>query len=1214
MEHSAPLFKRKKIMTKFLNESGFRRIIKTIKNAIGKKQDALESGVNIKTVNNNSLLGDGDLTIKGITSISTAETSESGGSNTVAIKTTDGQTTTFNVKNGKDGADGVSLGEIGLVQNTGEGTDVVMSQQAVSKEVHRISDEDLNGTSEWIKLRLAELGWEIGKKLNGNNELLDDATRCVTPLMELPTLDNHSYTFHYGTTGDTNSAWCFYYGDGVRLRAYQHEGYYDYEKTVTPNAQFNWRLTVGLDKIAECFIYDDTANDYLWRGDEYLKDICKKYLVDYEKLTGEISNIANEKERVNLFNPANVLEEHLLDTTYGKITAWDAATKGEYAAVAKIPVKKNHYYCIINPYFSNASGTPRVGVMLGNTDYGNSTKHNIVFSGGKYTVAKAAYTSDISIDTLTFQLYRTQNTVPYPIETPMVEVYEMHSIDEAISYINSRVGETREINDSVNIDNKILESNVGTLSSMMSDTSMLVFGDSITANHGWSNYIANKLKWKGISNIAIGGANISGAYNVTSGNQRNLIYQIRQAANLLGDVCYAEGTLNNNTYTKVYDIVFISMGFNDAKNGYACGSLDDVKDVEWSTLAPADDNTVFPTIAKAIKYCIFYLKNNVITGTVTVNGETKNVAVDCRKARFIWQTPIGTSTIYGTWTAEQTDARLRDVENVITSICNHYSIQVINGRLTSGITREEEGLVSGGKYLSDSIHPNGDGYIKIGEMNLGGILGNNANNLVPQLTQTTGDSEESVMSQKAVTDELIFPDIIITESDFDNWEENYYFTETGRQSSSTYACNEKFVDIRNYDKISFNGQNIGYFRIVLYNEKGEWLSFLYPSSGATYTRSVYPKMAYFRIYTTKTAYQSATFTFTLSEGHSTREDVADVKRSDIQVLHTAFQCNQDKTVKVYEGARMTNKTIVIFANAFNSYLDLTTGTININYSDGWCNLYKNDSIHDTLCRFSQNRGQTKQSISMILTFDNTGNMKVYLNGILKASCTYDNLPDDGWNLYLGRQIMSHFSIINCALDNYLKVIEKNGWMDWLPSLAWTQKAQTINASISKGGWIGSGYRAQSLVHANIELTNNTSSSASYSAMNMIKYPSGNVDVEPGTTENVECLIEMLQQRSFGLFGSYNQANLSASATGEYVVFEWGMDYRYCRNGGHYNLAGLKWEDVPPLGLLNQEMVKKVCEPEHTYSNIGSAVGQISVDSNGNLHMFNGSVWKQINNS
>lgn len=482
------------------------------------------------------------------------------------------------------------------------------------------------------------------------------------------------------------------------------------------------------------------------------------------------------------------------------------------------------------------------------------------------------------------------------------------------------------------------------------------------------------------------------------------------------------------------------------------------------------------------------------------------------------------------------------------------------------------------------------------------------------LVQTTGDSEESVMSQKAVTDELIFPDITITESDFDDWKENYYFTTTGKVYSSTYACNEKFVDIRNYDKVSFSGQNVGIFHVILYNEKGEFLSNITTSSGATYTRSVYPKMAYFRIYTTKTVYQSAMFTFTLSEGHSTREEVADVKRSDIQVLHTAFQCNQDKTVKVYEGVRMVNKTIVIFANAFNSYIELTTGTIYIRYDEGWCNIYKNDSTSTTLCRFSQNRGTTKQSISMILTFDDTGNMKVYLNGILKASCTYDNLPDDGWDIYLGRQIMSHFSIINCALDDYLKVIERNGWMDWLPSLAWNQSAASISATTSKGGWIGGGYRVGALVHASIELTNNTSSAVSYSATNMYKYPSGNVSVAAGTTETVDCLIDVRNQASFGSFGSYNQANLSASAIGDYVVFEWGMDYRYCHNGGYYNLAGLKWEDVPSLGLLNQEMVKKVCEPEHTYSNTGSAVGQISVDSNGNIQMFNGTVWKQINNS
>ena len=83
-----------------------------------------------------------------IASITTQESSASGGNNVVTITDTDGTSTSFNVKNGKDGkdgadgADGVSLGEIALVQTTGDSDESVMSQKAVSERIER-TDADL---------------------------------------------------------------------------------------------------------------------------------------------------------------------------------------------------------------------------------------------------------------------------------------------------------------------------------------------------------------------------------------------------------------------------------------------------------------------------------------------------------------------------------------------------------------------------------------------------------------------------------------------------------------------------------------------------------------------------------------------------------------------------------------------------------------------------------------------------------------------------------------------------------------------------------------------------------------------------------------------------------------------------------------------------------------------------------------------------------------
>ena len=54
-------------MGKFLDETGLSTLVTNIKTALGKKQDKLTSGTNIKTVNGQSLLGGGDVTVGDVT-------------------------------------------------------------------------------------------------------------------------------------------------------------------------------------------------------------------------------------------------------------------------------------------------------------------------------------------------------------------------------------------------------------------------------------------------------------------------------------------------------------------------------------------------------------------------------------------------------------------------------------------------------------------------------------------------------------------------------------------------------------------------------------------------------------------------------------------------------------------------------------------------------------------------------------------------------------------------------------------------------------------------------------------------------------------------------------------------------------------------------------------------------------------------------------------
>lgn len=108
------------------------------------KQDALVSGTNIKTVNNESILGSGNLNIAGepgsdgvgIASIvQTTESTESGGTNVITVTLSDGTSSTFNVRNG----DGV--GTVTIVQTTGTSTTSAMSQDGTTKALTAITDE-----------------------------------------------------------------------------------------------------------------------------------------------------------------------------------------------------------------------------------------------------------------------------------------------------------------------------------------------------------------------------------------------------------------------------------------------------------------------------------------------------------------------------------------------------------------------------------------------------------------------------------------------------------------------------------------------------------------------------------------------------------------------------------------------------------------------------------------------------------------------------------------------------------------------------------------------------------------------------------------------------------------------------------------------------------------------------------------------------------------
>lgn len=346
-------------MIKFLNSEGLKRLVALIKQALGGKQDTLVSGSNIKTVNDNSLLGSGNLRLNDaaipydgngayaledatnvqealdilddavngldipphvvvnedptggsqaiqnpellnkIESITTTESTASGGSNTVTITETNGTTTSFNVKNGtdgrdgvdgQDGADGVSLGEVALVQTTGDSEESVMSQKAVTEYGRKVTAEDLAGTSDWIKARLTEEGWEFDKYLNSSGNLENATGYCVSPYIPISGVEHKNIWFYGGEFTSGSYTTCVYNGEKTKLTylAYTKKPReYSFGKYSTSIAYI--RTTFKMSDIAACYIYNNTDGQYLLKMEEYLigifnekgLNVSSKFLEEY---------------------------------------------------------------------------------------------------------------------------------------------------------------------------------------------------------------------------------------------------------------------------------------------------------------------------------------------------------------------------------------------------------------------------------------------------------------------------------------------------------------------------------------------------------------------------------------------------------------------------------------------------------------------------------------------------------------------------------------------------------------------------------------------------------------------------------------------------------------------------------------------------------------------------------------------------------------------
>lgn len=223
---------------------------------------------------------------KGITNI--AKTATVGLVDTYTITYSDGTTSTYTVTNGRDGqdgqdgADGVSLGEIALVQTTGDDEESVMSQKAVTDYGRKLlKEEDVNGNGTMMRQILTSLGWEFDKYIREGGGYTAATDNVVTPFIEIGECGNHIIEAAYFLTGSSTNHVVFFNSNKTRATSFPQYETNRYFRTLGDVSTKYVRYTVHVDRIRDCYIYDHTAKQFLFKGDEYLDDIINNYNVGY---------------------------------------------------------------------------------------------------------------------------------------------------------------------------------------------------------------------------------------------------------------------------------------------------------------------------------------------------------------------------------------------------------------------------------------------------------------------------------------------------------------------------------------------------------------------------------------------------------------------------------------------------------------------------------------------------------------------------------------------------------------------------------------------------------------------------------------------------------------------------------------------------------------------------------------------------------------------
>ena len=158
--------------------------------------------------------------------------------------------------------------------------------------------EDLNGTSDWVRAKLTELGWNFGKYLHYNGNLVASADYCVSHYIPVSNYARHSLTYYYGFNSSGVISWIHYDSDKV-MNTY---GIMSQNNTRTANVSASVpdgyiRITLNLNRLTDCYIKDNTTGNMIWDGEAYLATVCQDKImsvVDYvELLDARITALEN---------------------------------------------------------------------------------------------------------------------------------------------------------------------------------------------------------------------------------------------------------------------------------------------------------------------------------------------------------------------------------------------------------------------------------------------------------------------------------------------------------------------------------------------------------------------------------------------------------------------------------------------------------------------------------------------------------------------------------------------------------------------------------------------------------------------------------------------------------------------------------------------------------------------------------------------------------